>query len=226
MGRPSMSAEAIANNKRSIISAAMEMIREGGIESVSARTLGSRIGMNSALIYRYFKDIEEIILFACVHVLQEYTQEMTAAQRAYELSADSPDDILDSEIYMLSWELFCKHAFSNPNEYSTLFFSKHSDALPDIIREYHELFPRERSADDDVILEGMYRTSNIRGRNLILLIPVLEGQKSEQDIILINDMTVAFFFALLSDLTRNVRGITAAGQIDRMLSACRYLAGL
>jgi AcrR family transcriptional regulator len=218
-----MSAEEVANNKRNIIRATMEMIREGGIESVSARTLGSRVGMNSALIYRYFKDIDEIILFACVHVLQEYTQEMTAAQRAYESTAD---EILDSKIYLLSWELFCKHAFSNPNEYSTLFFSKHSDALPDIIREYHELFPRERHIDDDVILEGMYRTSSIRDRNLVLLIPVLEGRKSDQDIILINDLTVSFFFALLSDLTRKVSYITAEGQKDRMLRACRYLADL
>ena len=80
MGRPAMSAEAIKNNKISIISAAMDMIRESGIQSVSARSLGARIGMNSALIYRYFKDIDEVVLFACVHVLQEYTREMTEAR--------------------------------------------------------------------------------------------------------------------------------------------------
>ena len=81
MGRSAMSAEAIKNNQISIISAAMDMIRESGIQSVSARSLGARIGMNSALIYRYFKDIDEVVLFACVHVLQEYTRDMTADRR-------------------------------------------------------------------------------------------------------------------------------------------------
>ena len=100
MGRPSLSKEAIANNKIRIINTAMEMIREDGIPSVTARSLGSRVGMNSALIYRYFKDIDEVVLFACVHVLQEYTREMTAASRAYEEPADA---ISDLQIYFLSW---------------------------------------------------------------------------------------------------------------------------
>ena len=119
MGRPSMSAETIRNNKISLINAAMEMIRETGIQSVSARSLGSRVGMNSALIYRYFRDIDELVLFACVHVLQGYTTEMVESSTG--LDPDS-DDSYDADIYMLSWKLFCKHAFNNPEEFNILFF--------------------------------------------------------------------------------------------------------
>ena len=92
MGRPAMSPETIVNNKISIINGAMDMIRESGIQSVSARSLGSRIGMNSALIYRYFSDIDEVVLFACVHVLQEYTREMALATREYESSVEEFSD--------------------------------------------------------------------------------------------------------------------------------------
>ena len=120
MGRPAMSAEEIRNNKVSIIRTAMEMIRERGPASVSARSLGSRVGMNSALIYRYFKDIDEVILFACIHVLQEYTEEMSSARREYESTCSEASD---EYIYLLSWELFSKHAFNNPEEYNILFFS-------------------------------------------------------------------------------------------------------
>ena len=219
MGRPAMSPETIVNNKISIINGAMDMIRESGIQSVSARSLGSRIGMNSALIYRYFSDIDEVVLFACVHVLQEYTREMALATREYESSVE---EFSDADIYMMSWELFCKHAFRNPEQYNILFFSRHSSRLGSVIDEYYKLFPHGRTAEDDIILEGMYRTSNLRNRNLVLLIPVLEGRKSEQEIILLNDMTVSFFYALLVQLIGNDSGVTAEGQSKRMLDACRY----
>lgn len=219
MGRPSLSEEAIANNKIRIINTAMEMIREDGISSVTARSLGSRVGMNSALIYRYFKDIDEVVLFACVHVLQEYTREMTAASRAYEEPADA---ISDLQIYFLSWELFCRHAFNYPEEYNILFFSRHSDDLSNVISEYYRLFPHDRGAEDDIILEGMYRSSNLRNRNLMLLIPVLEGKMSEREIILINDMTVSFFYALLNQLTGHDKSVTAESQTSRMLESIRF----
>jgi AcrR family transcriptional regulator len=179
--------------------------------------------MNSALIYRYFKDIDEVVLFACVHVLQEYTREMADASRAYRGTAD---DISDLQIYYLSWELFCKHAFKYPEEYSTLFFSRHSDTLRDVIIEYYRLFPHDRGEEDNKVLEGMYQTSNLRNRNLMLLIPVLEGKKSERDITLINDMTIAFFYALLIHLIGHDQGITAETQATRMLEAIRLTTEL
>jgi AcrR family transcriptional regulator len=223
MGRPSLSEEAITNNKKRIINTAMEMIREDGIPSVTARSLGSHVGINSALIYRYFNDIDEVVLFACVHVLQEYTREMAAASRAYEEPADA---ISDLQIYYLSWELFCKHAFNSPEEYKTLFFSRHSDNLSNVISEYYRLFPHDRGAEDDMILEGMYRSSNLRNRNLMLLIPVLEGKRSNREIILINDMTVAFFYALLEHLIGHERGVTADSQTARMLASIRLMTQL
>lgn len=216
MGRPSLSEEVIRNNKISIISAAMDMIRESGISSISARTLGNRVAMNSALIYRYFADIDEVILFACIHVLQEYTADMSKTMA-------EAGDMTDRDIYLLSWQLFCEHAFTNPAEYNTLFFSKHSSNLQKTIKEYYLLFPYEKSDSDDVILQGMFRTAKIKDRNLLLLIPLLEGKRAEEDIILINDLTIAFFYTLLAQLISADPGLTPTSQTDRMLQACRLL---
>ena len=218
MGRPAMSAEEVRNNKISIINAAREMIRENGTTSVSARALGTRTGMNSALIYRYFQDIDEVVLFACVHVLQEYTYEMARS--------GSSENLSDTDLYLRSWELFSKHAFSNPDEYHTLFFSRHSDNLQNVIRDYYELFPNDLSSDDDIMLEAMFRTSDLRNRNLMLLIPVLEGRLSEDRIILINDMTISYFYSLLSLLLNYGAKATAESQKERMLSAVRFTIGL
>lgn len=214
-----MSVEAITNNRISIISAAMEMIRKGGIQSVTARSLGSRVGMNSALIYRYFSDIDEVILFACVHALQEYNRDMSAAFAEANMTLD---DFYDEDIYIVSWELFCKHAFNNPEEYLTLFFSKHSAYLRDVIRQYYELFPDSIDSRKDVIIEGMLRTADLRKRNLLVLIPVLEGRKSEQEIILLNDITVSFCFALLNQLVSRDANVTAAAQKERMLQCVHF----
>ena len=104
-----MSEEAIRNNKITIIKGAMDMINEKGIQSLSARALGSRIGMNSALIYRYFKDIDEVILYACVNALQEYTADMVTSSQIL----NDADDSYDSDIFMLSWEIFCSFTLSS-----------------------------------------------------------------------------------------------------------------
>ena len=223
MGRPSMSAETIRNNKISLINAAMEMIHESGIQSVSARSLGARVGMNSALIYRYFRDIDELVLFACVHALQEYTNDMVVSSSG--LDPDN-DESYDAEIYMRSWKLFCKHAFSKPEEYNALFFSRHSADLPSVIKEYLELFPPEREDSGDLMLEAMFRTSSLQSRNLILLVPPLETKASEKDILLANDMTISYFYALLTQLLGNDRGVTPESQTERMLYACRKVADL
>lgn len=223
MGRPSMSAETIRNNKIALINAAMEMIHESGIQSVSARSLGARVGMNSALIYRYFRDIDELVLFACVHALQEYTNDMVNSSSHMD---PNNDESYDADIYMLSWELFCKHAFSNPEEFNILFFSRHSWDLPNVIKEYLELFPPERETSSDVFLEAMFRTSSLQSRNLMLLIPLLESKASEKDMILANDMTISFFYALLTQLLGNDRGVTTESQTERMLYACRKVADL
>lgn len=216
MGRPSLSEEAIRSNKRSIIRAAMDIMKESGIKSISARALGNCTGLNSALIYRHFKDIDEVILFACVHVLQEYTADMTKAM-------STAEPLTDRDIYLLSWKLFCDHAFNNPVEYNTLFFSKHSSELQKIIKEYYLLFPYERRDSDDVILQGMFRTASIKDRNLLLLIPLLEGKCSEENIILVNDLTIAFFYALLAQLIDGEVEMTPTEQTERMLQACIFM---
>jgi AcrR family transcriptional regulator len=218
-----MSAETIRNNKIALIQGAMELIHESGIQSVSARTLGSRVGMNSALIYRYFRDIDEVVLFACVHALQDYTADMVISSS--HMNPDT-DESYDEDIYMLSWELFCKHAFSNPEEYNVLFFSRHSADLPDVLKEYIELFPPERGTSSDVFLEAMFRATSLQDRNFMLLVPILEGKRSDDDIILVNDMTIAFFYALLIQLLGNDRGVTPESQTARMLDACRKVADI
>ncbi len=225
MGRPSMSEDAVKANKISIISAAMEMIREDGLNSVAARPLGTKVGMNSALIYRYFKDIDEVILFACVHVLQEYSEEMLRANDTLESGAGK-GDINDEKIYLMSWELFCKHAFNNPEEYNRLFFSRHSSELESVIKEYYGLFPPEHNDDRDIILDAMFHSSNLKSRNLMLLIPILEGMLTQNEIILINDLTVSYFYSLLLQLVDHEYGATPETQTKRMMEACRYLTGL
>ena len=223
MPRPAMPQEVVNANKIKIIQAASDMIRENGISSVTARSLGSKVDMNSALIYRYFTDIDEVILFACVNTLRDYSRDMYRASK--EATSDG-SEINDLDLYLLSWDVFCKHAFAYPEEFLTLFFSKHSEQLYDVIGQHLELFPYDNLKDKDVVLHGMFRTASLRNRNLFVLHPILGGIKTEDEIMLINDMTVAFFYSLLLQLTSPSEGVTPDYQRTRMLRACRYLLDL
>jgi hypothetical protein len=134
------------------------------------------------------------------------------------------DESYDEDIYMLSWKIFCKHAFSNPEEFNILFFSRHSSNLPDVLKEYMDLFPPDRDTSSDVFLEAMFRATSLQDRNFMLLLPLLEGRRSDKDIILVNDMTIAFFYVLLIQLLGKDSNVTPESQTERMLEACRKVA--
>ncbi len=227
MGRPALTEEQLRAMRIKTILAAREIIEEEGLAGVSIRSLGNRMGMSSAALYRYFKDIEEVILFTCVHELQEYVRELNRAKR--QIAADD-----DRETYLLSWEVFCKHAFRHPEEYLTIFFSRHSEELARVIGEYYKLFPDE-TKDSPGKLREMFRTADLRLRNLVVLRPLLEERDEairrgeadgrlygEENIRTLNDMMVAYFYALLLECVESEEVVDPQAQTEKMLRACRW----
>lgn len=227
MGRPAMTDEQINQNRIKIIKAARELINSDGLKSISARTLSSKVGMNTSSMYRFFTDLDEIVLFACVNALQDYVTDFIKAEKELESNLDiASDENYYETLYIKSWEVFCTHAFSHPVEFSMLFFSKHSDRLRTIMSEYYKLFSDDIDRSPDYVLNAMFRTHNLSSRNLMLLIPVLEGQRSEDEILTTNDLTIAYFYTLLSEATREPGKMPPDVALKKMLKVCRFLNAL
>mgnify|MGYP002233559202 len=95
------------------INAALEIIEEEGIDSLSIRKTAEKAGYNSATLYHYFSDFEELRIFSAMKYLDQYAKDLPA----YLEPVTRP-----LERYLKIWECFCLHSFSHPDIFWLLFF--------------------------------------------------------------------------------------------------------
>ena len=59
------------------VEAAEKILKEEGIPGVSIRRIAAEAGYNSATLYNYFQDLDELILFGSVCFLRDYLLRLT-----------------------------------------------------------------------------------------------------------------------------------------------------
>ena len=215
MGRPRLSEGSIRETRKHLIWATQNLIERDGLKSITIRKIAQEAEVNSAILYKCFQDLDELILFACVDNLKDYIRELQTLRHQMK-------DASALEIYLTLWELFCRYSFRFPECTQHLFFGRHSGRLDNVIRSYYELFPEQLESISNQLLPMLWE-SRLGRRNLEMLMPVLRDTTGEEKILLINDLTVAFFQSLLN------HKVAEKGQADdgiltgRMLEACRFL---
>ena len=117
------------------VEATEKILKEEGIGGVTIRRVAAEAGYNSATLYNYFRDLDDLILFGSVCFLREYL---------VELSRELQPGMTSLERYRTIYRCFNDHAFQAPEIFYNMFFGKYSDRLEEIIQTYYlELFPEE-----------------------------------------------------------------------------------
>ncbi|MCH4167075.1 MAG: TetR/AcrR family transcriptional regulator [Megasphaera sp.] len=215
MSRPPLKEEEKRKVTARLIQATQEIIFSDGLDTVTIRKIANIAKVNSAVLYKYFRDLDELILFASTDLLKEYTADLikqNARQAAKNPSID----------YLLSWKLFCRYSFQYPECMRHLFFGKHSDDLSRIIRSYYDLFS-EQLEGLSISLQAMLRSGDIYAHNLEVLRPLFTGRMSEKRVQLINDLTVAYYHKLLDDRIAAGNDADIETLTNQMLYACRQI---
>lgn len=215
MGRLPISEEKKRYKMIQIIQATEGLIKTKGLKATTLRTISNAVHCNSASLYKYFTDLDELLLYACINNFKAYIDEL-AAKKLLNL-ADN-----DKATYMLTWKLFCVHCFANPEVAYHIFFSKHSPDLQQKVATYFGLFPQEL-ASTPVHLLTMVTTADLKYRNWILLKPLLKDKANNRQMVMINDLTIAFFQMILSEKIMKGNDINNNFQTMRMLQTCQYL---
>ena len=173
------------------IDATVQIMDEEGMEFVTIRKVSDLAGYNSATLYNYFKNLDELILYASVRHLREYTLDL----------ANYLKDVTDSvDRYYKIWECFLKHSFLHPEIYNIVFFGKYSTSLNNIIEEYYSIFPEELE-DQPQDLLPMLLGSNLYSRNLALLLNVQkDGYINKENLASVNEMTILLYLGMLTKL--------------------------
>lgn len=117
------------------IEAAEKLIRQNGIENLSIRKIATEAGYNSATIYNYFNDLEQLTMFGSICYLREYVAQLEKELKPGMRAIDS---------YRTIYHCFNRNALRYPEIYHNIFFGKYSGELASVLHlYYHELFPNE-----------------------------------------------------------------------------------
>lgn len=174
------------------INATIELMEEEGIENLSIRKVADRAGYNSATLYHYFSNLDELELFASIKCLDEYMKE-TLIYKAEGRSL--------KQWYLDQWSCFCRHSFTRPRIYHFLFFSPEGTAsLNEVVRRYYEIYPDEK-VEMTVEYERFLKEGDFFKRNEMLLRNVVQEREyhiSEQEIKEVNEMSVLIYRGVLA----------------------------
>lgn len=201
--------------RRLYIEETRALIEEGGLESLSARKLSSRIGFNIATMYNYFEDIEHLQIFAFLKYLKVYYED---------LSKIPLENLNAIERYMLVLNCFAKHSFSLPKIYYSLFYGKYGDLLASTIHEYYyDIYPEELIVGDSVV-RSMLLAGNIYDRELIITAPIYEeGFITKESHKMLAKYAIALHHAMLHQICISSEPHNLDTFIEDYASAVKFL---
>lgn len=160
------------------INVTRELISEYGIENVTIRKVGERSGYNSATMYHYFKNLDVLLIYSSISYLKDYISELHVQLKPIA----GP-----KERYIAVYRVFNKYAFKNPDIYFKMFYGSYSKRLPEIIKDYYEIFPEELGEQKDREISQMLREGDMLQREYALTEPLAKANslsKSDVDFII------------------------------------------
>lgn len=122
---------------------AIRIITREGLPALTIRRLGRDMRCNSANIYYYFNDLEELIAYASMEYFSQYVAEVS---RCYEVAPDALTG------YRQAWDRIVELSFEAPLIYEKLLYGRYRDRLGDIARGYYRMFPEKaENLDSDIV---------------------------------------------------------------------------
>lgn len=190
------------------IEAARKMIDTEGIEHVNLRDVANLAGYNSATMYHYFQNLDDLIYFTALGYLKEYTLDIK----------NCLNSVTDSlERYLGIWRSFCGHSFRRPQIYHTIFFEKQTHSLNMDIETYYSLFPEELGNPEED-LRYMLLGNTLLERNLFLFKRMVkDGFVQKEHVAAINEMTTLTYHGMLCGVRSGQLTYSAQQATDKVV---------
>lgn len=179
------------------IRAAAKLLAEEGLQSLSIRKVAAAAGFNSATLYHYFSDFDELIYLAAISYIRNYAQDLPF----YMNQGKTP-----IEKYLKIWECFCVHSFHNPEIFELLFFGTFSaSGFTSHFKQYYEIFPEELTPAVSNY-EAMLTQDNIYKREYIALKNAFTAENrtfSDETLRTINEMNILLYRGMLTSVQKS-----------------------
>lgn len=184
------------------IKAAERIMRNEGIQGLNIRKLASEVGLNSATLYSYFEDLDELVLFATFKFRKDYL---------IHLSNEILPGMSAFEQYIKLYEIYCQYAFEEPEIFFNMYFGKYSYKLGNIRKEYYMMFPDESIEQTPMIHDWLNEKDVYAGEMTAIRRLAEEGAIKAENLSVVANMVVRIHASYMHDLfTYKHRSITIA----------------
>lgn len=196
------------------IEATQDLILNEGIDSLSIKKIADKAAYNTATIYNYFEDLEELILYASIDYLKIYLKD---------LRNEISSDMKAIEIYETIYKVFVHHSFEKPEIFHTLFFGKYSYKLEKIIKKYYEIFPDDITGQTD-ITKSVLIEANIHNRDIPVIRQMIkEGSLLEEEAPCIMEAVVRVHQSYLENLLQQREKISLDKHKNKFFKIFNFL---
>ena len=171
-----------------------KILETEGLQAISIRRIAKEVGCNSATLYRYFNDVEQLICLTSIRYLEPYLKDIREASKTIR----NPIELNQS-----LWKSFATYAFHRPTIFEMLFFGQYKENLMDFMYEYYDIY-----MDDFLDLDGFSITFLFNGsifeRNYMFYRRAVGMGYITQDAAkLISEVEVYTFHGLLMECKQN-----------------------
>lgn len=178
-------------SKECYIRTAYQIISEEGPQALSIRRLAKELECNTANLYRYFRNLDELVAYASLQYLKDYLKKLKGLLY-------SEEDSLHK--FIAIWECFATYSFKSPEVFDNLFFRDHSGTLDGIVKDYYQMFPEDMRGmskeDQENFLNGDFDYRNY----LLALRCAKDGFFKLEDVDMINRLSNAVYKGFLKEL--------------------------
>lgn len=176
------------------IDAAYQIIEEEGIEKVTIRKVAKIAGYNSATIYNYFDNCNQLIFFASIRFMEDYVKEMPAY-------IDQGENELEKLILM--WECFCYHSFKKPKIYYAIFADDIGGKPGNLIKNYYKLFPEDLGSPPEELIPMLMETDLSKRTSIAMEPSIEEGFIPEESASELDEAIRLIYHGMLSLIIHN-----------------------
>lgn len=163
------------------------------VTEITLRDVADQAGYNSATLYNYFKNMDQLIHFAIFDAVVKIWVE------ASKLNINSEHTLAQ---YYHHWEAQCKIAFEIPNLFIYFFLVKDKSVVYDCAKQYFEIFPETYPLLSERFISLIDETQ-FEVKNLSYLDPCVQaGFFLKQDIKIIIEKADILFGGILLQIVK------------------------
>ena len=181
-------------NRRDYIQKAYEIIKKEGTKGISIRRLAREMGCSSTCLYRYFKNLDELLFYAQIGFLNSYLEDLNESEKKWKTVWDQ---------HLGVWECYTRAALKYPEAFDMIFFHEEAKRLDTAIKEYYEMFP-ENISNFDGYLREMLEIPDFYERDFRMCMKCVEDNRiSLENAKKMNHMVCTLYMGYLKDVLYN-----------------------